>query len=514
MNSPFILLPISHFLIAHRLMRTQIVISIFILMSALVAGPSFMSAQKIIIGTIKSAQSKAVKDAEVYIYDTPGTTLLGSSATDALGKFRSDPDFRAAQKVRIKIMAAGYEDLQLSHTVGNAASGSNIGPVMLQSLISIEGIIRSDQGVAIPAVTVSFLDVNGQLVGAPAVSDVNGKYKSEKQFKKGETITAVAQKKGFSEGRAVQAIGNVPTGAINIPFTLKTVITISGFVTDSITPSDQLSDVDISFYDRDTRLISRVTTNQQGYYDFDADGFMFGDVIKVRAEKKGYCSKDATLPIGRNENRLDIRLAKPEDRGIRVNIRVYGKKRKPLEGAIISYQDRRNRITMPGTPASGEVSPLIYQKSGTLLDLRVLKGHYREGVKKHTLIDPAIGANNVEIFMERAGSPCPCFLYGGLAAAGAGTFMYIKAFQSHDAYTDYKNLDRESDNSRSNKQLRTGHITMGVAALAITGFVICKSKEKQHAKDEDRRRTHSSLVPLLQKDTYSRSTQFGIAFQF
>lgn len=495
-------------------MRTQIIFSLFTLISVFVVAPAFISAQRSITGTIKSAQGKAVKDAEVYIYDALGKTLLGSSATDVLGKFKSDPDFKAAQKVKIKVMAAGYEDIQLNHTVGNAASGSNIGPVILQSLISVEGTIRSDQGVAIPAVTVIFQDVNGQLVGAPAASDVNGKYKSEKQFKKGETITAIAQKRGFSEGRAVQVIGNAPTGVIIVPFTLKTVTTISGFVTDSITPSDQLSGVAISFYDKDTRLISTVTTNQQGYYDFEADGFTFGDVIKVRAEKKGYCSKDEILPIGRNENRRDIRLAKPEDRGIRVNIRIYGKKRKPLSGAIISYQDRRNRITMPGTPASGEVSTLIYQKSGTLLDLRVLKGRYEEGVKKYTLIDPAIGANNVEIYMERASSPCPCLLYGSLAATGFGAFMYVKAFRSHDTYTDYTNLDREIDNSRSNKQLRTGHISMGVAALALTGFIICKSKEKQAAKDEDRRRTHSSVVPILQKDTYSGSTQVGIAYQF
>jgi len=464
-----------------------------------------------IIGNVRSASGVALRNAEVSFADASGNALGEPCVTNSNGRFRSEPSFTVNQVVVLTVTLDGYSEGSARHTVTRTAAGSNVGTITLQPAAFVMGTVRSEQGAAVKDAVVTFFDKNDQQLGGPVLSDVDGRYKSGAIFKNGQNLTVRAKKTGFSEGAVSLKIANGSNGANTANFTLRTMTVISGFVSDSVT-SDAMPGAEVSFFDKEGRLIQSRSTDSRGYYDFETD-FSFGEVIKVRAEKKDYFPKEEVLRIvkpEREENRRDFRLPKKEDRGVRLGIRVYNRKRKSLEGAKITYEDRGRKEVV--TPTSGESMLKITQRAGTRMKFRVTKAGYREVVREHTLGE---GVDYAEIYLEKSKSKCPCWLYASIGlAVASGTSHFAIYKPNYNNYEDLKNLNRENDYNKAATGRRITTVSGGLALGALTGWLICRHKEKQRLREADVRSGRMGFAPLLPDASQPGVHLIGFAYQF
>lgn len=461
----------------------------------------FAGAQQVNLnGRIYTKQNQPIPGAKVSFFNTAGA-LLDDCFTNSRGEFnvQNNRAFRRGLVVRVDVHAEGYDVFTREYTL----SRGRFGTIQLDPLLKIKGVVKSDQGAYLDGVTVSFFDQSGNQRGV-AVSSINGKYESEPLFRSNETITVTAKRPDYSEeSKTVQ----VRSAVVVADFVLETRTVISGFVLDEVT-LDPVPDAEVSFFDRDSRLITTRTTNQSGYYDFD-NPFTLGEIVRVRMEKKDYRPGEETIIIAKGINRLDFKLLKKIDEGIKVIVRVYDRKGdKALEGVSISYQNRGARETQ--TAPNGETQFRINQRGGFDLPMRINKPGFREMQVTHRLREDE--DNYVNINLLKAKTICPCFLYGaiGLAAVSGGSYWLSR--KPYNDYKDFKNLDRQADYDTANRYVRIGTVTAGAAGAALAGWLICRGVEKKRIREMSKGRRRIGLSPFVPAD--GAGYQFGLAYRF
>lgn len=379
--------------------------------------------------------------------------------------------------------------------------------ICAQQKLVISGTVKSTQGASIEGVTVSFFDTRDKLLGS-ATSKQDGTYKTEKLFTNGQSVVIKVANPGFAE-KSINY--KVKSGANPVDISLQARTVITGMVVDSIA-LDGMGGVEVSFFDVNGSPIQSRSTNLKGDFEFETD-FNPGEVIRVRADKSGYYSKEEKLRIlkpERGENYVKFQLPKIADRGIKANVRVLDKKSgKPIEGATIKYRDRTGDKSAT-TPASGEVSLNPHLDPNKSLWLRIQKPRYLEMTGSPAL---AIDRPNLFVYeMEREYEfPwCTCML------AGSGSFAIfsgISFFSSKSAYNNYKdvmNENRESDYDKANKRLRTSVVSGGLAVASLGGWLLCKSIKKKRDQSD---KLKSKIQPYGYWDAFG-NPEFGIAFQY
>lgn len=464
--------------------------------------PYHVHAQQIALtGRVLTAQGAPVRSAEVSIYDLQNQPL-DDCTTNSRGEFASGRIFKSGQQIRFEVSADGYESfVSKDITLRNGRYGT----VTLNALSEIKGTVKSDQNGYLQGVTLAFFDQTGASQIGVATTDVNGAYKSGNLFKAGETILVKAKKPDYSEGS--KTVRAAAAGSVTLDFILETRTNISGFVVDEVT-LDPVSGAEVSFFDRDSRLITTRTTNQNGYYDFD-NSFTLGEIVRVRIEKKDYRPGENTIIISKGINRLDFKLLKKIDEGIKVIVRVYNRKgTKPLEGAKISFQNRGSQEKI--TSRDGETDFRINQRGGYDLPLRIRKPGYREWNIKHRLTEDVDNYVDINLFKEK--SICPCFLYGAIGLAAVSGTSYFLHKKPYDAHKDFNNSERLDDYDKAVRYANIGNIAAGVAGAAFTGWVVCKMIEKKRLKDAGSNRQRTSLSPLLPAG--DQGFRLGIAYTF
>ncbi len=462
----------------------------------------YMCAQQIALtGRVLSAQGSPVRGAEVSIYDLQNQPL-DDCTTNSKGEFVSSRIFKSGQQMRFEVSASGYENfVSKDITLKNGRYGT----VTLNALSEIKGSIKSDQNGYLQGVTVAFFDQTGANQIGVATTDVNGAYKSGNLFKGGETILVKAKKPDYSEGS--KTIRAAVSGTVTLDFILETRTNISGFVVDEVT-LDPVAGAEVSFFDRDSRLITTRTTNQSGYYDFD-NPFTLGEIVRVRIEKKDYRPGENTIIISKGINRLDFKLLKKIDEGIKVIVRVYNRKgTKPLEGAKISFQNRGSQEKT--SSRDGETDFRINQRGGYDLPLRIRKPGYREWSIKHRLTEDVDNYVDINLFKEK--TICPCFLYSAIGLAAVSGTSYYLVKKPYDAQKDIKNPERLNDYDEAVRYANIGNITAGVAGAAFTGWVVCKMIEKKRLKEAGNSRQRTGFSPLLPSG--DPGFRLGIAYTF
>jgi hypothetical protein len=114
-----------------------------------------------------------------------------------------------------------------------------------------------------------------------------------------------------------------------------------------------------------------------GYYDVETN--LYGQRITVKVYKKGYLDKEQTLTItSEGPNKLDFLLPDINSIALKAFIQIKDKKTgKALGGATIRYFDiRKGTYIDTLVPSKGEVELKLYQKPGTILNLRISKPNY------------------------------------------------------------------------------------------------------------------------------------------
>lgn len=377
-----------------------------------------------------------------------------------------------------------------------------------QTEVAISGTVKSSQGPLLEGATISFYSSEDQSLGNNCTTDREGRFKSEKIFKIGQTVVLKISKPGFAAKSLRHITENLngisKTDDINLD--PKTVIT--GFVIDSVS-TETIQGAVVSFYDKDNKLIQSRSTNSEGYFNFETD-FTYGEIIRIRVSNLNYFPREQTLRIvkpEREDNRMSFRIPKISDSGMKVVIRVTdSKKNKALPGVKLSYFDgRAYRDTI--VSASGETQlKNIFQQPGTRLDLRLRKPGYREISAKPTL---AVDLNYFEYRMEkeRAFPVCKCLLGGGISLGVFSGAMFLASKSAYKAYKPFTNPQRDQDYDKANLRLRISAVSGGAAILALAGWQLCKHRERKKEK------ASGTTQPIGYIDA-SGNTQFGVVYYF
>ena len=470
-----------------------------------------LSAQNMTLdGRLRSSNGTRISGAKVSIFDAGNGTLLNTCYSNAQGVFISERVLRLNQRIRVEIAADGFELFTRQYTIRSGRTGwinltTSTRPVI--RAVSIKGTIKSDQVSLLKDVIVSFYYWNQEKAEDNDISDEKGQYNSEKRFKIGDKIVVVAKKTNYSEESKTIEIKD--DRDVTVDFVLKTRTYIAGFVADART-GQFLQDAQISYQSKEGPFNSVIRTNQSGYFDFDVPApFNPGDQITVRVEKEGYAPEEKRPTITTSENKLNFLITKWQDKGIDLGIRVFNKKNKPLRGVEISYFDIDTNTVL--TPEDGAVLLNIKKAPGDLIHFDLLKSGYKLEPREHTLRKEL---QYIDIKMEKAGSKCPCWLYTGLglaAVSGTGYLLYDSKYKKAD---NIKNPNWESDYKKSTTWLRVGTISGGLAIGALTGSLICLTKEARNYREAEAKRRRTGFAPLIQADDASQSLQLGIAYTF
>lgn len=378
-----------------------------------------------------------------------------------------------------------------------------------QSKIAINGVVKSAQGLFVSEATVSIHNQQDELLKTVTTS-ADGQFKTDKSFKADQTVIIKVSKPGFSDKSVTHRVRsqNGTSNAGEIQLTPQTIIT--GFVSDSVT-LEPVQGAEVSFFDVSGRLIQSRSTNMEGYFEFETD-FTFGEIIKVRVSKMYYFPREKTLRIvkpEREENRVNVRIPKVEDTGIKVTVRVFDRKNgKVMTGGKLRYPERGKPKEVL-VPANGEVNLNVFQQPGTRLNLRIQKPKYKEIGANPAL---ALDGNNFDYWLEREYRfpVCACIFGGGIASALFSGGMYLSSKKAYKAYEDTNNDDPESDYDKANKRLKTSAITGGLAAVLIGGGFLCRHIQK---KRDNAPQKPNPVQPYGYIDAFGNA-QFGIAYTF
>lgn len=475
-----------------------------LLLLALLTGMPAAVAQKVVLsGRVHTEQGNPVSGATLTFYNNQNQRL-GDCSTNSSGEFRlDDRQFQRGMTIRAEVSADGYQTFSREYPLRTGRFGT----ITLKRLTGsrIRGTVKTDQGAYLQGVTVTFTEPSGEKRGV-SNTDVNGAFQSDAVFKNGETITVTAQRPDFSVVEKTVRTG--ASGFVTVDFILETRTNISGFVIDSVS-LEPVAGAEVSFFDRDSRLITTRTTDQRGYYDFD-NPFTLGDIVRVHLDKRDYRSKEQTIIIAKGINRLDFKLLKKIDEGIKVVVRVYSRKgRKPLEGAKIAYQNRGSQERL--TNRDGETQFRINQRGGFDLPLRIIKPGYLELKGSYRLTEDI--DNFVDVGLYRDKTICPCFLYGGIGFAVASGASYGLSRKPYNDYKNYENLNRQDDYDKANRLVRIGTVAAGAAGASLTAWIICKVSEKKRLQRQNEAlRNGISLAPVL--PSADQGLQLGVSYRF
>jgi hypothetical protein len=381
-----------------------------------------------------------------------------------------------------------------------------------QAKIEINGIVVSSEG-AIQGARVDFYDLGNQLL-ENSITGTNGKFKSEKGITIGQKIKVRVSKTGYETLEKEYSVTN--TGdAGRFLLQLKKLF-ISGFVKDSIT-QDPLQDAQIFFYDDQSRLIQLKSTSSMGYFDFETN-FIYGQRIIVKVYKKGYLNKEQTLTITSDGvNRLDFLLPDVNSTGLKAFIRIKDKKTgKALGGALVQYLDVRKRTYVDTiVSVKGEVELKLYQKPGTILDLRISKPNYRT-IKDQKILseDPLLNVYEYALKSNQRFTLGSGLLIGGSACALVSVGMYISSNSKYESYKDFYNENRDDDYNKAKTHRTIAGVTAGVATGAFIGYVIykIKQKKKEHALEQNTRIDFS--VPSFYSYASGNTPLIGLTYHF
>lgn len=378
-----------------------------------------------------------------------------------------------------------------------------------QSKNAITIAVKSTQGQSIPGATITIHSQQDELLKT-GVTEVDGRFKTEKLFKTDQTITLKVSKPGFSEKEITHRVRNQNGSANVVEIQLAPRTTITGFVSDSVT-LEPVQGAEVSFFDVSGKLIQSRSTNLEGYFEFETD-FTFGEIIKVRVSKMYYFPREKTLRIvkpEREENRVDIRIPKVEDTGIKVAVRVFDRKNgKVMTGGKLRYPERGKPKEVL-VPANGEVNLNIFQQPGTRLNLRIQKPKYKEIAANPAL---ALDGNNFDYWLEREYRfpVCACIFGGGVVSGLFSGGLYLSSRKAYKAYRDVNNDDPETDYDKANKRLKASVVTGGLAAVLIGGGFLCRHIQK---KRDNAPQKPGPLQPYGYIDAFGNA-QFGVAFSF
>lgn len=387
-------------------------------------------------------------------------------------------------------------------------------PLCGQTAIQVTGIVRSPRGPE-PGVQVIVNFSNGSYMTS-CLTDINGKFKTEKKVTVGQTVQFVINKKEFQPFEKMFKTDK--TGNAGEMMLEPKKMAISGFVKDSLT-DQPMQGVEVFFYE-DSKLIQPRSTNSLGYFDIETD-FKYGQKITVRVSKKGYYPKEQTLTItSEGMNRLDdIKLPGLETRGIKVFIHVLDKKNhNPLNDVLVRYYDNRTltKVGYKTALPNGEVELKIYQSLGSQINFEISKPKYRSLNQSTTIrIDPD-SKNEFTFILEKEPNPviCPILFWSGVGIAVEGISMEVSSRLTYKKYEDFKNTDRETDFTKAQNRRRTAIVSGGVAAGAFVAWLICKNQQKQKDKEQERLSRTTGFFLISPTDAPNLTTALGVGYRF
>jgi hypothetical protein len=337
-----------------------------------------------------------------------------------------------------------------------------------QITTEITGTIKSPHG-AMHSVEIRFNTTNGNFLGN-CISGPDGKFQTQLRIDTGATIRININKPQYREIDRVIRINR--TGYIG-EFMLQQVITISGFLKDSI-EGNPLKDANILF-NEDSKWIQGNVANDEGYFQFETS-YMPGNDINIRITKNGYYEKFITHSIKNGDKNVieSILLPKIGERGTKAFIAVVDKKTsEPVPGATIRYLEAKRTTYVDSIASSkGWVELKLNQQPGTNLSVEISKAGYKTIKKQlHITSDPAI--NTFTFQMEKRRRPTGALLLiGGCASATVGGAMYISSNTSYKRYKDFTNVNREKEYDIAQRKRNISLIAGSVAAGCFAAYII------------------------------------------
>ncbi|WP_373548181.1 carboxypeptidase-like regulatory domain-containing protein [Haliscomenobacter sp.] len=471
---------------------------------------STLNAQISLYGTVWSEQGNGIPSAELRIYDQNTGALLTQCVSGSNGAFTSPRVLRRGIQVRVQISVDGYEPLTKEYTINTGNTANTIKLIPLK-LFRISGVIRSDQGLYLKDVSVTFYRGNEDDPAAISITNEAGEYASKSIFKRGDRIRVIIHKLNFVDQSKLIVFDQSKDMVLDFVVTMRTYI--AGTVLDGST-GQVVPDVQISYQSQQGPFVDAVLTNSRGLFDFDVpNSFIPGNGITIRAEKPGYKAGEVRHTITLSENRVNFVIKKWTAEGIPLGFKVHNSKGKPLPNVGITYfddVDSNKNVTLL-IPESGELVQRIKTEPGKDKIFTFSKPGYRTTPKNHTFKERL---EYVDITLEKDGSKCSWLLYTGAGLVVGSGVSYIIYSGHRNDYQDKLNPDRETAYDNSKTFLRTGTSAAGLGIGAFIGWFICKEVEKKKQRLELEKMRRLGFAPIIFSDPYAQKTQIGFALRF
>ena len=385
-----------------------------------------------------------------------------------------------------------------------------------QSTVQVSGVVKAQGGV-IQQAEVEFYTLNDDFQGN-SVTCTNGRFKSDNKMAVGRKIRVRVMAGTY---KTLQKDITVPANGDLGEFRLeRSALVISGFVRDSVSGA-ALPAVEIAFYDEKGKLIkAKFNTDSRGYFDLETD-FVFGQKITVRFFKKGYYDdKEYSQTFSRDGRTSlpDILLPELGARGLRAFIRIRNRSTdKALGGANVHFFDvKKSRYFDSIVPSSGDLELKLYQRPGTLLDMKITRPNYFDITANENLSeDPQRNQFSYQMEKLTHSHLAPILLIGTGAAALTGGGMYYASTKQYNKYKDFANAKRENDLKGAELKRTISAAAGGVAAAALVGYIITRMHEKKVEKQLERSRPQrTGFVPLAPEKGSAGIASIGIAYSF
>jgi hypothetical protein len=378
-----------------------------------------------------------------------------------------------------------------------------------QTAVEITGTVRSGS----PAkVEISFWTTNGHFL-TTCISGPDGKFRSGRTFKVGDTINFKLEKRGYEpleSARIANGTGDVGEFLMNLKK-----IAIYGSVRDSINKSP-VEKAEISIVEESKFVVSG-STNSKG--DFDVvTAHEYGDAVTIRVFKDGYYIKEETHPLTKDGRMPDMLLPRINDRAIKVSINVRDKKSDQLLGGVkVKYYDnRRSKFVDTVSSSDGELQLIIFQAPRTDLRLTLSKSNYNTTIAVPTIYEDH-ARNIVDCKLERKKRSVigPVLITGaGISALFAGA-MYLSSNQKYNSYKDFSNPDRENDYNAAQSRRNLAVIGAAVATGTLVTYFIYKinHRNKERIKEDSKQTVFNRVSLSAPSYSVGNLSGIGIIYQ-